>query len=62
MTVITSSGTHDVPDPTRRGRFVSHFDSVGVPQSIVTPASSGSELVEVPCEEPVKQHWYSWFD
>jgi hypothetical protein len=61
MSIVTSSGSHGVPDPTRRGRFVSHFDSVGVPQSIVTPADSGEQLVEVPCEEP-KNTWYSWFD
>lgn len=43
----TSYHHYDVPDPTRRGRFISHFDENGAPQSIVTPSDSDTTCVEV---------------
>jgi hypothetical protein len=56
MSVIVFGGSaHAVPEPTRRGNFIGHFDANGVPQSIVTPVDSHEEFVEVPCETPV---WY----
>lgn len=51
---LVNSGSHDYPFPSRIGRFVSHFDENGTPQSIITPAETNMQYTEVPCEEPVK--------
>jgi hypothetical protein len=43
----TSYHHYDVPYPTRRGMFISHFSDNGAPQSIVTPSDS-----DTTCEVP----------
>ena len=63
MSTLVTSGTHDVPFPTRIGRFISHFDSVGVPQSIVTPEGSHLVVTEIPCPPVVKNGFFwSFYD
>ena len=42
----TTYKTWSVPNPTRRGNFISHFDAQGVPQSIVTPSETDTTCVE----------------
>lgn len=46
----TSYHHYDVPYPTRRGMFISHFSDNGAPQSIVTPSDSDTTCVEVVVE------------
>lgn len=43
----TTYHQYTVPNPTRRGMFISHFDENGVPQSIVTPSDSDTTCTEV---------------
>ena len=44
---VVSYKTYSVPNPTRRGNFISHFDAQGVPQSIVTPSETDVTCTEV---------------
>ena len=50
----TSYHHYDVPDPTRRGPFISHFDGNSAPQSIVTTSDSDTTCTEPepPTEQP----------
>ena len=42
----TKYQSYSVPDPTRRGAFISHFNAAGAPQSLTTPSES-----DTVCEE-----------
>lgn len=57
---VFGSAHPGTPDPTRRGLFISHFDSNGVPQSLITQAETYIVETEVPC--PPKTHDWSWDD
>ena len=45
-TCTTKYQSYSVPDPTRRGAFISHFNAAGAPQSLTTPSES-----DTVCEE-----------
>lgn len=47
----TSYHDYDVPHPTRRGMFISHFSDNGAPQSIVTTSETDTTCVDSPPED-----------
>lgn len=51
----TTYHNYGVPDPTRRGVFISHFGANGAPQSIVTSSDSETTCVEPEEEEPEQE-------
>lgn len=51
----TTYHQYDVPNPTRRGIFIGHFDENGVPQSVVTPSDSDTTCFEQPYENDIDQ-------
>lgn len=59
QTIVGSGGGHTVPNPTRRGDYIGHFDANGIPQSIVTPADNHIEESEVPCPPRMKYSYGS---
>lgn len=48
LVCTTSYHDYDVPYPTRRGMFISHFSDNGAPQSIVTTSETDTTCVDSP--------------